>query len=194
MPQKPERQRQANDDLLIMTHDGDMYLDDHVRQEMGLLLSDRNQWAMPIAKPAGFYEFHHPFQQPGKVKSAFVYRSDPPSPGSLDDTGMIMNRVLRAVHSLADRGQWKKYQPFTQQVNQWKFIICALTTLFFFFMVHNVWQANQEALLHAREVEEARQLLEGQPTGTGPLTDKQIEELLRRGIPRGSANENPNAP
>ena len=52
MPKNVQTVRKPNDDLFVMTHDGDIYHDDKVRQEMGLLISDRNRWALPITPAA----------------------------------------------------------------------------------------------------------------------------------------------
>ena len=179
MTQRPETQRKPNDDLLIMTHDGDIYLDQNVRQEMGYLLSDVNQWALPLPRPSGYYTFSRPHQQPTKEKSVFIYRSDPPSPGSYEDSAMLMNRGLDAVHSLAERGKWKKYESFIQRANNWKYLICLVVTVVFCWFAHQAWEEAKEQRAHERMIEETRTTLENQPTGSG-FTDEQIMELIER--------------
>ena len=106
---KTQSERKANDQLLIMTHDGDLIRDPKVRQEMGLLFSDRNRWALPTIPAAPEYEFLRDGQQPVKKSAKFVYRHDPPMP---TDNAMVMNRVLRAVMNMSEKGILETVQAY----------------------------------------------------------------------------------
>ena len=173
---KPEQQRQANDDLLIMTADGDMYLDPHVRQVMGLLVSDVNQWALPLANTSNFYTFNWPDQQPTKSHSVFIYRSDPPAPGSLEDSGMLMNRVLRTVLNLSEMGHWKVYKPLTQRVNDlWKYMAFVIMTAAFCLISYNMFQNSQELAAEKLRIETERMAA---PASEVTLTDDEIKKLI----------------
>ena len=131
---KAEAQRKANDDLLVMTHDCDLYIAPNVRQIMGPLISDRNHWALPTIASSPLNEFRRPDQPPVKDRAMFVYRNDPPPQGST----MVMNRILPAVESIATRRQWRPFKPIREQAGQIK-VICAL--LSFVALMFFAWQA-----------------------------------------------------
>ena len=173
-----EVKRQPNDDLLIMTQDGDMYIDPNVRQDMGLLFSDVNNWALPVIPPAPLYTFRRPTQQPAKEYSLFVYRQDPPPP---TDSAMVMNRVLAAVEALSARDQWKPYKPMLERAANWKYLIAAISMVAV--AVMGIWtiRGNLEMQELEMKIMETRATLEAQPTADGTTpTDAEIIKLLEQ--------------
>ena len=114
------------DDLIVMSHDGDITIDGHVRQEMGLLVSDRHEWAMPLVQAAPIYSFRQLGAPPMKERAAFIYRRDPPPPGTV---ARIINSVLPEVTQMASRGAWRKRLPISQRLSQLRYIVAGIAVL-----------------------------------------------------------------
>ena len=123
-----------------MTHDGDIIIDPHVRQEMGLLISDPNNWALPTIRAAPMYKFARP-DQLVKDRAMFVYRHDTPAP---THSGMVVNRVLKAVSGMAERGAWKPYKSVAQKIGQSKYLIAAIAVAAAAFMLYQSNQSSAE--------------------------------------------------
>lgn len=174
MPKNVQTVRKPNDDLFVMTHDGDIYHDDKVRQEMGLLISDRNRWALPITPAAPLYLFERD-EAPVKDRSVFIYRDDPPAPG---DSAMVMNRVLPAVVSMSETGTWKPYKTVIKRASEWKYVCAVLSTIAMLFFAWTTMNANAELRAEEIEIDRARAIINEQPSYDGLPTADEIRAFL----------------
>ena len=118
--------RNSADDLLVLTHDGDRYLDPHVRQVLGMLISDQHRWVLPVVPPASVYRFVSPDQPPVKDRAAFIYRDDPPD---IERDAWVVNRVGVATAKMAYRGHWNPWVAFTERAGALRYVILVLVVI-----------------------------------------------------------------
>ena len=131
MPDKAS-QKEQNDRLMVFTYDGDIYEDDSVRQELGILLSDKHEWALPLTEPAGVYSLLDVGKQPMKTRSVFLFRQDPPSIKDDTDTfgDHIYANALPWVYSQGERGKWGKQKHILARAfDQFKYLAFLVLTV-----------------------------------------------------------------
>ena len=119
---------EQNDDLVVMTHDGDIRVDPHVRQEVGMLVSDKGRYATELVHASPLYEFVDPYECPVKKGSVFILRHDTPPP---EHSSRVINLVAPTVYKMAFQGQWKKSEALIDRVSHWKYGIAALSVIAF---------------------------------------------------------------
>ena len=139
-----------NDDLVVMTHDGDIRLDPHVRQEVGMLLSDKGRYATELVHASPTYEFVDPYEAPVKKGSVFILRHDTPPP---EHSSKVMNLVAPTVYKMAFQGQWKVSETLVDKAMQWKYAIAALSAVVFFGVAMLQYYDGRDAAKERRNLE-----------------------------------------
>ena len=147
---------EQNDDLVVMTHDGDIRHDPHVRQEVGMLVSDSGRYATELVHASPLYEFVDPYECPVKKSSEFILRHDTPPP---EHSSRVINLVAPTVYKMAFQGQWKKSESLINKVSHWKYAISALSVIVFLGFAYVNFQDSRAAAerLWQRESQAASQ-------------------------------------
>ena len=133
---------ERNDDLVVMTHDGDTRLDPRMRQEVGMLVSDKGRYATELVHASPEYEFNSPFETPIKTGASFILRHDTPPP---DQSSRVMNLVAPTVYKMAFQGQWKPSETVVDRVAHWKYAVLTIATLAFLGFAYLTYIDGQEA-------------------------------------------------
>ena len=103
----PGKKGPDNDDMLVVLRaDGNVIIDHNVRQEHGLLISDKWGWTMPRVDQVSVVEWIRPEASPVADKAAFVVSQEPPPP-TMDSR--LINETCPAVYTEAKEGQsWRQ--------------------------------------------------------------------------------------
>ena len=133
---------ERNDDLVVMTHDGDIRLDPRVRQEVGMLVSDKGRYATELVHASPKYEFVSPYETPIKTGGVFILRHDTPPP---EQISQVMNEVAPTVYKMAFQGQWKTSETIIDKAAHWKYLVLTLSVCVMFGFMYLTYGDTQEA-------------------------------------------------
>ena len=95
---------QPNDDGIFMRYDGDVLVDHKIREEMGFVLSDRNEWAFPRpSRPVGVFRLRDANHPPIKDREAMLFSEDP---SSVSQQAGVYEGLCPEVTRRAARQKW----------------------------------------------------------------------------------------
>ena len=91
-----------NDRLVAIRQDGDVIIDENVRQELGLVISDRYRMAVRNDRMASWVEWLRADSPPVAQGTSFFLAEEPVHP---TEDAVIMNRVRVSLYNLATLGK-----------------------------------------------------------------------------------------
>ena len=119
-----------SDDLLILIRaDGNILKDTGVRQELGLLHSDKYGMAMSRVEQVPVLHWPRVNDVPVKKGAAFVYADDPPMP---QDVSRIMNHILPEAYRAALSGNSYRQRKAKRRGNYMKMAAAFVVVAAFF--------------------------------------------------------------